>query len=291
MGHRPASPVTTTRKHRRLARGLVPAALVMTAAALAGCGPAGGGSSRGGGIRVDTGRPASGSQPAPSVTISSIPVSATSRPTLPPPAAPTTVAVAPVTTTTTPPTTAAPTPTTTAPRTTPPTTAAATTTTTAPATTTTIRPSGPAPRCQGSQLSANQVPLAEGTGHYFLAWSLTDTSGSACQVPAGRPALELDNAAGQAVVHYRTAPLRGEKAATVTLAPHHAAWFLTEEVSTACLASTGVSGGPFAYEISLPGGAGTVSWRPSYLDAASIPNLCTRVGLEIGPVQASQPRA
>src|SRR5579875_446237 len=256
MGHRPASPVTTTHKHRRLARGLVPAAVVMTAAARAGCGPAGGGSGSGGsGVRVDTGRPAS-SQPAPSVTISSIPVSATSRPTLPPATAPTTVApaAAPVTTTTTTPTTAAAAPTTT----TPPTTAAATTTTTAPATTTTIRPSGPAPRCQGSQLSANQVPLAEGTGHYFLAWSLTDTSSSACQVPAGRPALELDDAAGQAVVQYTTAPLRGEKAATVTLAPHHAAWFLTEEVSTACLASTGVSGGPFAYEISLPGGAGTV---------------------------------
>lgn len=101
----------------------------------------------------------------------------------------------------------------------------------------------------------------------------------------------MDNAAGQAVVEYETAPLRTGSATAVTVAPHHRAWFLTEEVSTACPSSTGVTGGPFAYEIILPGGAGTVSWRPSYLNAAVIPNLCTRVGLEVGRIQATQPMA
>lgn len=309
------------RNQRRTARALVPAGLTLglavAIAAIAGCGANGNSTGRPVGVRIDASRTvASKAQPPSSITISSIPASATTRPTLPPSTTPSAAPAdhdgsAPATTL--PPTTAAPNPTprhitvpatsttTPAASTTPgkPTTTTkpgasttSTTSTTTPApTTTTSLPSGPPPVCRPTQLSADQVQLAAGTGHYFLAWSLTDTTGTACRVPGGRPTLELDNAAGQAVVQYKTAPLPGGSTATVTVARHHPGWFLTEEDSTTCEASTGVTGGPFAYKITLPGGAGTVSWRPSYLNAGAISDLCTRVGLEVGPIEAAQPRA
>jgi hypothetical protein len=201
-------------------------------------------------------------------------------------------------TTTQPTTTSAPTttePTTTEPTTTEPTTAAVPTTTTPVSTTSvatstsTSSPGSSSPSCSAAQLSVGQVPLSEGTGQYYLGWSLTNTAPTACVVAAGHPSLALVDAAGHSVVTYPTKDLPGGSASALVVAPHAVVWFLTEELSTSCPAPATVGGGPFDYVVTLPGSV-PLTWSPSYLSGATLTGLCTEVPLSIGGLQDTKPR-
>ncbi len=257
-----ATPISTRRRPLagRLRAGAAVAGLGLGVVAfvVAGCGSSG---------RVAVGAASTTTTPA-----SSAPASTTSAP----PTSPSS-STAPAATTappTAPPATAAPAtaPPATAPATTPPSTAGST--------------SGP---CRADQLGANQVPLSAGTGQYYLAWSLTNTSSVSCVVAAGRPSVQLDDHSGQPVVAYTTTTLPGGSTSALVVAPKRSVWFLTEESSAACPATTTVAGGPFHYVLALPGGSAQVTWSPSYLAGATLTDFCTRVLLSVGPLQATKP--
>jgi hypothetical protein len=171
-----------------------------------------------------------------------------------------------------------------APTTTPPTSA-----TTIPSPTSTVSPGSGTTPCVADQLAVDQSPLSEGTGQYYLAWSLTNSGAAACSLAPGHPTLGLVDAAGQPVVSYPTKDLPGGSATTLVIAPHAAVWFLTEELSTSCPAPVTVDGGPFDYVVTLPQGL-RLTWSPSYLAGATLSDLCTDVPLSIGSLQSAKPR-
>jgi hypothetical protein len=142
--------------------------------------------------------------------------------------------------------------------------------------------------CHGAQLGADQTPISEGTGQYYLAWSLTNTSTAPCALAPGRPSIQLDDAAGQSIVDYTTTTIAGGASSALVVAPGHAVWFLTEELSTACPTPATVAGGPFQYTVTLAGT--TVTWSPSYLSSVTLSGLCTRVPIAIRALQATKPR-
>jgi hypothetical protein len=144
--------------------------------------------------------------------------------------------------------------------------------------------------CTAGDLRADQVPISAGTSQYYVAWSLTDTAATPCSLPAGRPSVVFADAAGTSLVSYQTTPLAGAPATALVIAPGHAVWFLTEQIGASCPAPVTVTGGPFHYALGLPGGA-TVDWAPGYLAATSLSNLCDRVPLAVGNLQASRPTA
>jgi hypothetical protein len=135
----------------------------------------------------------------------------------------------------------------------------------------------------------DQTPLSEGGGEYYLAWSLTNTGGSSCSLPVSHPTLALENAAGQSVQTYSVtdAPMTGST--SIVVVPGGQAWFLTEESAAACPGPATVTGGPFHYSIGLGGSTGAVTWSPSYLQADSVPDLCTRVDVSVGALQGTEP--
>ena len=145
--------------------------------------------------------------------------------------------------------------------------------------------------CTPAHLRANQLPLSAGTGRYYLDWSLTNTGPTSCVLPAGRPSLAFVDAAGSALAAYAVSPLATAAAAPVTIRPGQAAWFLTEETTYGCGTGTVVTGGPFHYIVSLPGGAGSVSWTASYLAGATLSDFCGSVSLGVGALQARPPTA
>jgi hypothetical protein len=145
--------------------------------------------------------------------------------------------------------------------------------------------------CTSSELQADQVLLSEGTGQYYLAWSLTNISTAPCTVAGGQPGLGLDDAAGRPVVSYRVSALPGGSVTPVSVAPGHAAWFLTEEQSGSCPAGQTVSGGPFHYRVTLPGGSVAVTWAPAFLAQGTVSGYCASEALAVGDVQATEPAA
>ena len=257
MGHRTTSPDVRNGRRRRAGRHA--AALGIMAIVAAGCGSAG--------SRLSVGTPPTSAAARGSTTTS---------PTASGGAAPTTTAPEAGASTTT-----APSTTTTAPS----------PTTTAPSGSTTTPPAGTTPGCSAAQLAVNQVPLSEGTGEYYLAWSRTDSASTACVVAAGQPTLSLRDAAGRSVVTYVTTAGAAGATTPLVVQPGRAVWFLTEELSTACPAPATVTGGPFRYTITLPGGTGSVTWTPSYLSGATLGDLCTKVPISIGGLQATKPSA
>ncbi len=164
-----------------------------------------------------------------------------------------------------------------------------------PATTATSAPGTPRPAptgphgatCRANALRADQVPISAGTSQYYLAWSLTNVSSSTCALAPGRPGIRFLDAAGRSVVRYTVSQLPAGSA-PVVLAPGRAGWFLTEELGNTCGSTTVVTGGPFHYRISLPGGA-VVTWAPGYLAAPTLGSLCPAVTLAVGGIQSSRP--
>jgi hypothetical protein len=119
---------------------------------------------------------------------------------------------------------------------------------------------------------------------------LTNTGTASCIVAAGHPSLALVDAAGRSIVTYPTTELPGGSASALVVAPTHRLWFLTEELSTSCLAPVTVSGGPFDYVVTLPGGGTPLKWSPGYLAGPTLTDLCTDVPLSIGGLQSAKPQ-
>jgi hypothetical protein len=145
--------------------------------------------------------------------------------------------------------------------------------------------------CAPSQLSVDQTPLAEGTGQYYLAWSLANRSSTACTLPPVHPTIELDGQSGQSVQTYSVTEQPQTESVPISLTPGAKAWFLTEELATTCPSPQTVTGGPFHYSIGLGPDVGSVTWSPSFLTAASMPDLCTRLRVTIGALEGHEPRA
>jgi hypothetical protein len=159
-------------------------------------------------------------------------------------------------------------------------------------------PSTVAP-CRSGVLRADQVPLQGGTGVFVLAWSLTNTSGASCSVTGGRPTLAFVDAAGRSIVSYTDAALpsvpapaaaASAPATSLVVVPGRAVWFSTEETDSTCGVGTTVAGGPFAYRLTLPGGT-VVDWTAPYLHGPTLADVCARVPLGVGSLQADRPSA
>jgi hypothetical protein len=164
----------------------------------------------------------------------------------------------------------------------PSTTADATTTTAA--TTSTSGTAG----CTPGALRVAQVPLTGGTGHFYEAWSLTNAGSTTCTLAAGQPALTIDDASGATVSAYVVTHLSSPTSGPVRLAPAGRAWFLTEEITTACGAGRTVGDGPFHYVVGLPGGP-SLSWASPDLSGPTLSDFCATEGLAVGDLRSSRP--
>lgn len=152
--------------------------------------------------------------------------------------------------------------------------------------------------CTAADLRADQESVGAGVGQYFLDWSLTNISASACTLKAGRPTLRFLGAVGQAITRYARSDLavpgQGGAAlsapARLTVKPGHSVWFAVEESAAACGGGVTATGGPFHYVVGLPGGV-DVTWAPAYLATPTVPDVCRAVQLAVGPLQETRPAA
>lgn len=145
--------------------------------------------------------------------------------------------------------------------------------------------------CQVNQLSIDRTGLGEGMGQVQAAWSLTNTSSTACSINGGLPIIELDNSDGHALTTSHLTALKTASTAPLVLPPSGKIWFFTDTLDDCPSGYQTFSGGPFREFVVLPGTQLKIRWAANGLglDHTTLPGQCATMQVRESSLQTTEP--